>query len=689
MYRASLFLVLVVGLVMGQSACTEEEKKRPTDWPDGWILPDGPKVLDASVSDMKPRPDVDHNPNGPMITILTPTAGQIVTASTLTVRARIIDKSLVDYNSIKIVLEYGSTKEAAKSMAATSTPNEYKALLDVSKVKGAGRITVTAKNLKKIENKAIVDFAYDSGPSITFTAPGPKSNHNSKVTVQLLVTDTVDITGFKLLLGADKVLLKRWTSDKNLKQQVWSGDVVFANYTPPLSGSQVLTAEATNKNGATSTKSLQFNVDDSGPTITITSQSAGQLIGGVVKLSAIVKDTAGVLASSVKCVIGNGTSVQTITLKNTSSAQTIFTGQFDTRTLLQSFLWPVMSFRATDKLGNESHNDIIVGLDNGKPIMELDPPEDYHQGKKKQAYTECSRPFDPVGSDAADDKMQVPQVTFIRGRFQDQGNDINSAPWIPIAGLDDGSVFLYILDDTKKALVYDNDGDGYCDAINPEIVPLASKPGKGEAVAVKMAAAKPTGSADFRHPLLSGITDTFSSDAGTSGAAKPPSSCQFWGGSSKKPNAMCQGTTMTSVISYAGNLSAIYSLPPISGSSSGYTCSGLPFDFKANKISDGWVCVAATIKDKLGNRGVTPPIRLYVNNSSGFTKMTTKLPASAGIAPNCTGSLNKATGKVETQKPCKFRNPRQGSIPSLKVYKCDVKMAKKQMYCHNEVSTGK
>ena len=680
MYRAPLFLVLVASLVMGQAGCGDSEKKRPTNWPDGIWLPDGSPILDSATIDLGARADLDYDPDGPVITVISPKVGVVVTSSTLTVRAKITDKDQVDQNSVKVTLQ-GST---ATSMTATTTPNEYEAKLDVSSVKGTGRLTISAADLTKKKNSKIWEFKYDSGPTITFTAPGPSSSHKSKVTVQVLVKDTVKITSFKVLIGAQQVALKAVVPGDT--QQVWTGDVIFSNYQPPLSGSQVLTAEATNKNGARSTTSLQFQVDDAGPTILITSQTAGTLIGGVIKLGATVTDTAGVLASSVKCVIGNGKTIQTITLKASSTSPNNYTGQFDTRTLLQTFLWPVMSFRATDKLGNEAHNDIQVGLDNGKPIMELDPPEDFHMTKKKQTLTECSRPFDPVGDDAADDLQQVPQVTFIRGRFQDQGNDINSAPWVPISGLDDTTAYIFVLDDTSKALVYDNDGDGWCDDINPEVIPAASKPGPNEAVAVKLLPGTPIGSADFRHPYLSSLVDSPAVDAGTSVGPLPPAGCTSWGGASKMPDPLCPATSMSVMIPYSGSKRpAIYAIPPLGGGKTGYTCSGLPFDFKANKISDGWVCVAATIKDKLGNRGVTPPIRLYVNNSTSFTKPSDTLPGSAGAPPNCTGSMNKATGKVETVKPCKFRNPRQGSAPGLGVYKCDSKMTAKQMYCHNEV----
>ncbi len=687
MYRAPLFVLLVAGSVGVLASCGETERKRPSNWPDGWIMPDAQVILDSKTSDLGTLPDgLKVNPLGPIITFISPTKKQVVTTSTLNVQAKITDKdSTVNVSTVKLTFQGGTTK-VTKTMTASTTPDVFEAKLDLTKLTGSGRVIVEASDMKGNKNTAFVEFSYDAGPTIAFTAPAAKSNHKSKVTVQVLVTDTVEIKSFKVQVGATKVPMKQILPGK--LQQVWTGSLTFKNFTPPLSGSQVLVAEATNKNGARATKSLPFTVDDKGPTIKVTSQTPGTIIGGVITLSATITDAAGVLESSVKCVIGNGKTLQTVVLKNSTAAATTFTGQFDTRTLLQTFLWPVMSFRATDKLGNEAHEDIVVGLDNGKPIMEFDPPEDFHMSEKKTGYYLCSRPFDPVGVDAADDKQQVPQVTRFRGRFQDQGNDIPSAPWVPFTGINDTSVFMYVLDDTTQALVYDLDGDGYCDAINPEIIPLGSKPTAKEAVAVKMAVIKPTGKADFRPPWFNPATDAGATapDGGGSSKYLLPSSCKSWGTKAKPPEDLCLGTSMTAVIPYAntGN-PAIYTIPPVQPKKTDYTCSGLPFDFLANKISDGWACVAATATDKLGNRGVTPPLRVYVNNSPTFTKPTVNLPAGAGTPPHCPGARPKGTGQVESATPCKFRNPRAGSSPQNGVYLCDTKMKASQMFCHNEV----
>jgi hypothetical protein len=120
----------------------------------------------------------------------------------------------------------------------------------------------------------------------------------------------------------------------------------------------------------------------------------------------------------------------------------------------------------------------------------------------------------------------------------------------------------------------------------------------------------------------------------------------------------CQHSVVISDHAPNGTEPAIYTLPKvISGATGG--CMGLPFDFSANGISDGWACAAVEAKDKLGNRGVSPPIRLWVDKSWNANKSVPVSAATAATAPHCTGTMDK-TGKV-TGTPCKFRDPRTWS----------------------------
>jgi hypothetical protein len=54
----------------------------------------------------------------------------------------------------------------------------------------------------------------------------------------------------------------------------------------------------------------------------------------------------------------------------------------------------------------------------------------------------------------------------------------------------------------------------------------------------------------------------------------------------------------------------IYTLAPYEADDA---CMGLPFDSLANNIADGWACVAVRVVDRLGNVGVSKPIRVCID----------------------------------------------------------------------------
>jgi hypothetical protein len=110
---------------------------------------------------------------------------------------------------------------------------------------------------------------------------------------------------------------------------------------------------------------------------------------------------------------------------------------FDTTKLPSYTIFPSISFRAQDILGNESSMGYLVSLDNTPPMMDLDPPAHFQLIKKDGT---CSWPFDPVGPDAIDDGSVVTQLFDIRARIEDMGNtprspvrpiSSQSPPWIP------------------------------------------------------------------------------------------------------------------------------------------------------------------------------------------------------------------------------------------------------------------
>lgn len=661
MRRIAWPVVLLSLTVMSFTQCSEEPFKLPNSWPDGFQSPDSYVAADvATGADMGALPDgLAVNKNGPIITMVSPTEGAIVIGNTLTVQAKITDKDLVDAQKVNVTIQ-GQSKPTPMTFTAN---DEYEAKIDVSKINGKSRLWVEAADRIGNSNSLVVNFTRVPGPSVTFINPKSNARVQGKLSIHVVVADKYKITDFSVSVGSQKVQMAQKGSGTT--NQEWIGEIKFADFSPPLSGKQALTAKATNEHKAVTTKDQPFFVDDQGPTIKILSHKPGAMIGGIIEISASISDDTGVVGSTAVAVVGNGLVNQVVPMKPTTVGGNTYMGKFDTRNLKQTYLWPVISVRASDKLANESHEDIQVGLDNGQPILELDPPEDFYIGKKKNAVIECSKPFDPVGPDAISDKQQVPQIIKVRARIEDQGNYVPSAPWIPIAALDKNSVKLYVLDDTTKALVVDTNGDGYCDAINPDIIPSGSAPKQGEAVAVKLTPISKKGGPDYSY----------------TGTKSPPTPCTNWGTESTPPGPLCTTTTATTTLKYAGTQLSIYTIPPVS---SGAMCMGLPFDFFANKISEKWACLAVVAKDTMGNMGITPPLRVYVNLKHTFTAPT-DYTSSLGTPPHCTGT--KVGGKVDSTKPCIFNNPRKGSDPTKGVYVCKAptQNPRPQQYCHQEV----
>lgn len=666
--RAVGLLAAVALFASGITACGEDDPTTPYPVYDGTV-PDSPPPPQPDI----PPPDLGAvDPEGPQIEFIDPpqtdkadpkAAGKTVIGNTLRVQARVVDAANQPGVETVTVQLVGSV-DPPTTMSLSGTTNVYEALLDISNVGGLATLVVTAKSASGRSNSAATNFTRDPGPTITFSSPAEDGRYKGSVTIRLRVEGTPqgkNVTSFELRIGQLKLNLKETKlRDDPTELYEHTGLIAFDDpvFSIPLSGKQVLTATATNNNGATTTVQRTFEIDDVGPSITAVSHAAGDLLGGVIQIEAQVDDPAGVLESSVRVIIGNNLNQRQVQLTPKPGAVNSYSGQFDTRTLASNMLWPVMSFRAADKLGNESTLDFEVGVDNGQPIVSFDPPTDYYVAKKDDKDTVCSYPIDPVGDDAASDLEAVPQIVTLRARVEDQGNGstVPSAEWVPVAKLDPQSVKLYVLDDTSKPIVIDTTGDGFCDAINPEIVPLAGGPLPGQAVAVKLVAVPSAGSAPFLPPQ--GFT------------APLPGVCNDWGTDSDEPDELCATTGAPATApGYAKRAVKPLTYVPLDDndpqrpalwvpgpvvSGDKFRCAGLPFDFVANSIQPGWVCVAGEARDQLGLLGVSKPMRLFYDDK--LTSYQKDLPpTSGGTPPNCTGTLDKATNKVDANTPCKFR----------------------------------
>jgi hypothetical protein len=521
--------------------------------------------------------------------------------------------------------------------------------VDISMLPSAEyELTVVAKTLNNLRATAKVKFFVDRGPNIAIRTPVEKAYYRASAPVDVTITEPLSISrplkSVGMTIGQTTLVPKQGPGADQ-----YSATILFKDYNPTLQGDQVLTVRAINNNGTVSEVRRRFVADDEGPVITSTIPAVGSLIGNVITISAVVKDPAGVLASSVVAVVAHGDMTFEVKLPPRTGAMAsadTYEALFDTTKLPVRAIFPSISFRASDLLGNESSVGYLVSLDNGPPMSDLDPPAGVRLQRKVGDDYECSHVFDPLGNDAVSDLRTVSQLFDIRARIQDDGNHpAGGADFIPIAGINDQAVQLLILDDTTQPLVVDTTGDGVCDAVNPLLTPTTTPTSSRDALAINMVPVPPAGAANY--------TDDLSLPNRKVNPPRTQSNpdylaCGSPGTDPKPPESLCATTNLSVAIYYTGaKLPAIYALPPITNDDA--QCVGRQFDALGNHIQDGWICLAVQAADTLGNVQVSRPIRVCISKDGG------PCPASAGPPPSCSGTQVAAgpPPTIDGTKPCR------------------------------------
>lgn len=492
---------------------------------------------------------------------------------------------------------------------------------------GAYRLVVTATTAGGTTASATTSVFVDAGPVITFLNPADGVFVKGSVVVTVVVID--DRAGVAAAdFSVGQVQIPPTAISSNGAQYTLTLD--FGSFNPPLDGPQVITVAATNGNGVVSLATRRFTVDSDGPTITGTEPATGELIGKLITIEASVSDPAGVMENSVVAVVAHGDVHFEVHLEKASDGK--YRQLFDTTQLPVYSLFPSISFRAQDTLGNQASVGYLVSLDNTPPVMDLDPPANVRLVKEDGT---CSWPFDPVGPDAIDDGSVVRQLFDIRARIEDDGNmPATGVPdFIPISGVDAKSVKVLILDDTSLPLVVDTSDppDGICDETNPELEPSVSPQSSRDAQLVDLVTLGPGGAGDFSY--------------------QPGVACT---GQENPPGALCattfsaeKGRSMTYSMKYEGGPS-IWTIPPIV--SDKLQCAGRQFD-ASNNLGDGWACVAVVAADGLGNKQVSRPIRVCVAAQPESTACTAAASGGAELAAVSLPSSISGDVVVTTKTP--------------------------------------
>lgn len=477
-------------------------------------------------------------------------------------------------------------------------------------VSGATTLRIEVQTIGGRTATKVVPFTVDAGPRIVFVTPASGAPFKGQVVVEFRVEDAFPVGTVELYIG-DRMLPVQMGMGGSYTATVVFDDPMFR---PPLDGEQLLTVRATNRNGTATVAAREFVVDTRGPVITETKPAVGELMGSVVRLSANVTDPAGVVPESVVAVIAHGGMNFEVRLNPPPPGSNTYSGVFDGNRLPQNALFPSVSFRASDTLGNESAVGYQAAFDNMPPQLDLDPPL-MRRAKVVSGVAACSWEFDPVGPDAADDGQLVYSLFNVRARVEDRGNDVafGGANLVPIAGTK--RVDLLVLDDTSRALIVDTDNDGVCDAINPTLRPSSTPMPGRDLLLLSLIPIPPRGGADFtgafqagQPACLIGVETTI-----------PDPMCPTVVNGFKTiwdfaPNStpIAHGHRMSTAIGYnVANEPAIWTIAPITDR---LECAGRQFDVVGSQLRDGWACLAVAAWDKLDKGQVSRPLRVCIDH---------------------------------------------------------------------------
>jgi len=653
-------------LVLAFAACSA---KSSTPYPTYLPTDASTSTIDASAGP----------PSGKVaITILSPMTGSILsTNASADVSAQVTianGTDLIDPSTVRVSLSSGSTgASGAGSSILTTVPltgpngqDQFVGKLPLAGLKtGSYTITVTALSSTGTSGSAQVTVSLDAGPVITVLSPVAGQHYNGSLIVQLIVDPG---TYPPLMAGSLQAFIggTALTLAASGPANQYRATVDLTKPTP-LTGDQLFSVTAVDAKGTRTDLRFTFNVDIDGPTITNTTPAPGEIVGGVIRIAANIADGAGLNASTLQVLVGDKTNPQ-FALPLTLDATGAYSVLFDTKNLTPCkpapdtslcIVFPTLSFRASDALGNDTTFSYDISVDNLPPIADLVPPvmrvSKYDMspnidGGIAPPGLSCSHAFDPLSNnirpgDMPDDSCGVPQVFDLRARIEDDGNRADGLKGTPISLVDPDATAIYVLNDVTQPLVVDTDGDGACDAINPNLTPTTMPlTGPRQVLKIRMQPVPPAGDGDY-----------------TADPTVPQPPC-IPGHEPNPPADICHREEPTVAISYASGQPSIWAIEPIAPADPQY-CFGGQFDTLANNVSDaGWKCIAVATADKNGNTSVSAPIRVWVSyNNQGSGQWCPPPPATAGPPPTCTGTYDKATGTA-TAGACTTRKFSSGQI---------------------------
>jgi hypothetical protein len=579
-----------------------------------------------SMSDSGPMP-VDGgtvDPLAPSVELTSPAPAAdpnndtVVTDANLTVSCKVTrsaqaKSSPVDTSAVKITLERPEDATKLMAPAVTAQPGGvYQATFDLrSFPNGRLRLHCEARDLATPPHigKATLDTLLDLGPSIDVFDPKNKNVYTrlTPVGIQFQVRpaalsdsdNEANVAQVKLnVSGADTPVMESSTTPGLYQTSIDFNDT--AKFPVPPTSAQVVVSisDARTPTAATRVVVVDIAIDGEGPSITVTAPPNLEIVHGVKTLMVTVSDPSGLKPGSLKADINAGALV----IDKWDGTAPNFQQKFDTRMFGSELTELTINVSATDTVGNVSTKGHRLRLDNLPPLISLDPPL-LREYKASGTDTICSAPFDPVGTLAANDGQRVLTSWHYRALVEDQTNHSPGASVDYLAGVDPGKVQLFVQTDYGVPFLQDTDNDGVCDEIYGLMLPPGMKPW----AQLPMGAVTPAGNAWY--PAKAPSFD----------AANPlsiaPGFCKAGAEGDTSPKPICDFSEMIRVVpgEVQGKPPAVYALAPSNDANTG-ECNGGSWELSFAK--PGWLCLAARAEDKIGNVGVSAPLRVCFDDGS-------------------------------------------------------------------------
>ncbi|MEI9941202.1 MAG: hypothetical protein WDO69_28625 [Pseudomonadota bacterium] len=563
----------------------------------------------------------------------------------------------VDPSSVKIEL-FDADGKSLKSFAAATTANnsEYSATFVLTAVpSGAVSFSCSASDIASPAHSATatLETLVDRGPEITIGEPVDKSPHNllgpmnvEFTAVALPITDgdnQAGVSGVTLAVGGVTIPTAEKTKGK-YQASVDFTDKSFFSSPPSGVVPVVITASNGRKKPGKATHTLAYGIliDGAGPTIALGTPVVSSVIGRASVLTFNVTDGgSGVDRSTVAVKLNEETKLFSATdsqwtWDDATGAFSFKIGAALAKNALDTQV--TVNVLATDKAGNASTgNSRIYNLDNQPPTVDLDPPDVYELRPGTAANTnQCSDLFDPLGAfdnsqpldpqnGSPNDKATVVNFGRFRSLVWDQTNEkLGQGETFP-ALTDRESVRVYVQANTDSPLLADDDKDGVCDEIWTGSAPHQLKPTDKPLPFLKLVALTPTGA-----PVWDGLNmpDLDICKPGPVGGFTPLCG---------SPGVSDMSVVIRHPVAAQPFEPVIYAVEPDSSPSS-IICTGKKWDVAsaismaegASKL--GWICIAARAVDNVGNIGISPPLRVCLDDGTNPDRCKDIAP------PSCTDS---------------------------------------------------